>query len=207
MTSHTNASRPDRRLRGVTLMEAVLYISIALALIVGGLLFYRQALTQSQFNLVSRSFAGMIAELRNVNDEIRFTTPIFNLEDVLYTRGAVPEELYDETRKAGQRFQFPFSTKLGATFGASFLANGQIRLHMILRNIDIRFCSRLLVVSKSREMVFSPDFFAGFVRDEFNASGVINLAPGFTPQASAHACKLADKNNNGMVWSELFFRF
>jgi hypothetical protein len=38
-------ANPLRRNRAVTLIEAVLYISIALALIVGGLVFFQQAST------------------------------------------------------------------------------------------------------------------------------------------------------------------
>jgi len=47
---------PRRRNRAVTLIEAVLYISIALALIVGGLVFYQQASTAAKTSTMAGHF-------------------------------------------------------------------------------------------------------------------------------------------------------
>jgi hypothetical protein len=50
----TDKANPLRRNRAVTLIEAVLYISIALALIVGGLVFFQQASTAQKTNATIR---------------------------------------------------------------------------------------------------------------------------------------------------------
>lgn len=55
---------PRRRFRAVTLIEAVLYISIALALIVGGLVFFQQANTAAKTSTTVRQLSAAIAEAR-----------------------------------------------------------------------------------------------------------------------------------------------
>jgi len=54
------------RKRGVTLIEAVLYISIALALIVGGLVFFQQALLAQRINSAVRNISSIAAETRSL---------------------------------------------------------------------------------------------------------------------------------------------
>ena len=56
----------SRRNRAVTLIEAVLYISIALALIVGGLVFYQQASTAAKSNAFVRQMSALIVEAATV---------------------------------------------------------------------------------------------------------------------------------------------
>jgi type II secretory pathway pseudopilin PulG len=53
-----------KRRRGVTLIEAVLYIAIALALIVGGLVFFQQASTAQKASEGVRLASSMVAEAR-----------------------------------------------------------------------------------------------------------------------------------------------
>jgi cell division protein FtsL len=53
-----------RRNRAVTLIEAVLYISIALALIVGGLVFFQQASTAAKTSALVRQLSATLAEGR-----------------------------------------------------------------------------------------------------------------------------------------------
>jgi len=57
------SGRPPRR-RGVTLIEAVLFISVALGLIVGGLVFYQQASLSARVNQQVRVLSGIVAETR-----------------------------------------------------------------------------------------------------------------------------------------------
>lgn len=55
-------ANPLRRHRAVTLIEAVLYISIALALIVGGLVFYQQASTAERTAAFVRQINALVQE-------------------------------------------------------------------------------------------------------------------------------------------------
>jgi hypothetical protein len=70
MTSLSTLARAARlgstRKRGVTLIEAVLYISIALALIVGGLVFFQQASLAQRTNSAVRNISAMASESRGL---------------------------------------------------------------------------------------------------------------------------------------------
>jgi hypothetical protein len=70
---------------GVTLIEAVLFIAIALGLIVGGLVFFQQAQTASRTTEATRLLSALIAEARANN---LVGTP--DIPDVLVAMGAVP---------------------------------------------------------------------------------------------------------------------
>jgi type II secretory pathway pseudopilin PulG len=65
MTSLSTLARAARK-RGVTLIEAVLYISIALALIVGGLVFFQQASLAQRTNSAVRNVSAIASETRGL---------------------------------------------------------------------------------------------------------------------------------------------
>ena len=70
MTTLSTLARAARlgsaRKRGVTLIEAVLYISIALALIVGGLVFFQQASLAQRTNSAVRNVSAIASETRGL---------------------------------------------------------------------------------------------------------------------------------------------
>lgn len=65
-----------RRKRAVTLIEAVLYISVALALIVGGLVFYQQASTAGKTNAFIRQISALIVEASTIYYDPSFTRTV-----------------------------------------------------------------------------------------------------------------------------------
>lgn len=74
--------------RGVTLIEAVLFISIALGLIVGGLVFFQQASLAARTNDAVRSLSSLASETRAA---YRTSQTFAGLtETVLINAGAVP---------------------------------------------------------------------------------------------------------------------
>lgn len=74
--------------RGVTLIEAVLFISIALGLIVGGLVFFQQASLAARTNDAVRSISSIASEVRAA---YRTQDSFAGLEPpVLIASGAVP---------------------------------------------------------------------------------------------------------------------
>jgi hypothetical protein len=95
MTSLSTLARAARlgtaRKRGVTLIEAVLYISIALALIVGGLVFFQQASLAQRTNSAVRNISAIASETRGLyqqaNSFAGFT------QATLINAGAVPSSL------------------------------------------------------------------------------------------------------------------
>lgn len=92
LSTLARAARPGaERKRGVTLIEAVLYISIALALIVGGLVFFQQASLAQRTNSAVRNISAIASETRGLyqaaNDFDGFS------QTTLISAGAVPSSL------------------------------------------------------------------------------------------------------------------
>jgi hypothetical protein len=81
---------PGRRNRAVTLIEAVLYISIALALIVGGLVFFQQASTAAKTSAMVRHISVLVAETRALTRGIPLSAIPADIEAFLISAGAVP---------------------------------------------------------------------------------------------------------------------
>jgi hypothetical protein len=82
------------RRRAVTLIEAVLFISIALGLIIGGLVFFQQAQTASRTQETVRLVNTLITAAR----AIARTTDDTVFEPALVAGGHIPEAYLDETR-------------------------------------------------------------------------------------------------------------
>jgi len=78
--------------RGVTLIEAVLFISIALGLIVGGLVFYQQAALSQRIQSQVRDISAIVSEARAMMRTNRVDTDI-NIGQVLVAAGAVPSDI------------------------------------------------------------------------------------------------------------------
>jgi len=64
-----NRNRPARRLRAVTLIEAVLFISVALGLIVGGLSVYQQSSLAERATSQMRMLGSLVAETRTLLEQ------------------------------------------------------------------------------------------------------------------------------------------
>ena len=85
------------RKRGVTLIEAVLFISIALGLIVGGIVFYRQASMATQTMSQARHVASIVTEVRGM---LRIVPEVANypvFDATLIAAGALPTEIVAAT--------------------------------------------------------------------------------------------------------------
>ena len=106
--------RPHRRrFRAVTLIEAVLYVAIALGLIVGGLVLYQQAVLASRTSSTIRQLSAMIAEARvlvkgsGFGTVISETPPFINSNDItsiLIAAGAVTPSSVAGTRLLNNPF-------------------------------------------------------------------------------------------------------
>jgi hypothetical protein len=85
------------RCRAVTLIEAVLFISVALAVIVGGLVFYQQASTSSTMQRTVSLISALSAEASGILEH--HSIPATNLEvsHFLAAAGAVPSGYLNAT--------------------------------------------------------------------------------------------------------------
>jgi hypothetical protein len=200
MTSHPNASQPDRRLRGVTLIEAVLYIAIALALIVGGLLFYQQASVASRTNYIARVYAALLAETRVVAGEVASLNAM-NFEEYLHARGSVPEGLWDATKPSGERLRFP-SSGMSGQIHVTLLPSGMSLVSLWQERVPISMCGRLSAAERRNTIYGNGAFIVYYWDDAFSPASEIHhftIFPTLTvPQAGIY-CRNVDSNKNGLV--------
>ena len=80
------------RHRAVTLIEAVLFISIALGLIVGGIVFFQQASTAQRTSDTLRAMTAVLAEARAMYRTTGTFTEIA-FDETLVAAGAVPSNM------------------------------------------------------------------------------------------------------------------
>ncbi len=203
--------QPAKRRRGVTLIEAVLYISVALALIVGGLVFYQQAAFQSRMNSVVRTYSALIAEARTVTGEgfsIEGDAGV-HFENLLYARGAVPAELWDATKPSGERLRLPFPN-MSATLGVLLAADGTSTIVLFQQNMPVNLCSRLFVVSRRDTRYANGAFGTALFSDEvFGGPSVLHFfdfSPSISLAQAGTYCRSADANGNGLVTTQIIFR-
>ena len=139
-----------RRNRAVTLIEAVLYISIALALIVGGLVFFQQASTAAKTSATVRQLSAIIAEARVLIKGMPQTGSVDEPMDIasfLISAGAVPPDMVTSATSLSN----PFG---GATVLGSWPSiNGPVIL-IGLSNVPQGVCARLMTASSGSD--FSP---------------------------------------------------
>jgi len=143
-----------RRNRAVTLIEAVLYISIALALIVGGLVFFQQASTAAKTSTTVRQLSAIVAETRILlqgqplpqwTTIETFETTGLNVNPILIAAGAVPTDMV--TGAATLSNAFGGTTRITAGGIGPLTTN---RLFMIsVRGIPPSVCSRLIASNAS----------------------------------------------------------
>jgi type II secretory pathway pseudopilin PulG len=210
MTETLKVPQPARRRRGVTLIEAVLYIAISLALIVGGLVFYQQASVQSRTAAVVRLYSSLIAEARIVRGEATSLSDT-SFEDVINARGSIPPENWDATMPDGQRLRLPFPG-MYASIGANLSPTYGSRIFLTQYNMPVSLCSRLFAATFGSTSYANGAFEATFF-DENGAwaypspalSHRYDVFPTLSPAGAATLCRNADLNGNGLVRARILF--
>lgn len=204
MAAGRKVHRLVKRRRGVTLIEAVLYISVALALIVGGLVFFQQASTLTKINASVQVMGAIIAEARAVSVEGKVLPANgLNFENVLRTRGAIPQSYWDATKPSGQRLQLPFEGSyafMNVSFGGG-LAD-EILLNMV--NIPLSMCARVGADANGTGLL-GAGINQTSLKDSPTALVTIFIGS-LTPGPMANMCKIADKNGDGRVMLRINFR-
>jgi len=133
-----------RRNRAVTLIEAVLYISIALALIVGGLVFFQQASTAAKTSTMVRQFSATLAEARVGMKGLPLTATPFNITSFLIAAGAVPPDMVHSS----SLLRNPFG---GTTEFWSTSVLGYHIVSFMTREVPQEACARLLSATSGTE--------------------------------------------------------
>jgi hypothetical protein len=159
---------PRRRNRAVTLIEAVLYISIALALIVGGLLFYQQASTAARTNTMVRQLSAVLAEARVLVKGQPVSLDPFGITPLLISAGAVPADMVASATSLTNPF--------GGTTELSYqnhLDYGQV-FRIIITNVPQEVCARLLTASSGSDSLTGNDAYGSN-----NLGGTTLIGPGY----------------------------
>jgi hypothetical protein len=176
-TDHVN---PLRRNRAVTLIEAVLYISIALALIVGGLVFFQQASTAAKTSTMVRQWSALLAESRVLVKGIPLTAIPSSMTSFLISAGAVPPDMVGSPTTMTNPFGGTvvvqaFAPQTGSDYSPAFIT-------IIGRNIPQGVCARLLIATAGLDLeIGSTDGATTVVSSGFVAGGV---APAGDPDIS-----------------------
>jgi hypothetical protein len=139
--------------RGVTLIEAVLYISVALALIVGGLVFYQQASRAQKTNEAVRQFSALVAEARAlyVNNPFQsvltgtFPPAGSSIGAALVASGAVPSQYaVAGTIRGGTEPSTMINPWGGSTEVYGTTIAGAPYIIILTSNVPVEVCPRLI---------------------------------------------------------------
>ena len=132
---------PRRRNRAVTLIEAVLYISIALALIVGGLVFFQQASTAAKTSTMVRQLSATLAEARVLVQGLPVGGPPLSITPLLISAGAVPPDMVESPMDLVN----PFGGFTEVVFWD--LGGGNTALYIVATNVPKAVCAKLLTAT------------------------------------------------------------
>ena len=141
-------ANPLRRNRAVTLIEAVLYISIALALIVGGLVFFQQASTAAKTSATVRQLSATLAEARVLIKEMPSITAPSDVTTHLIAAGAVPPDMVASATSLSN----PFGGTTSFHYDSWGPTYGRV-VHIELTNVPQGVCARLLTSINGKSMV------------------------------------------------------
>ena len=172
VTGTLKVPQPARRRRGVTLIEAVLYIAIALALIVGGLVFYQQASTAARMNSLVTMLSSVMAEARAAQSEssatILFQNNPVNFTSYLVTRGSVPQAWLDKSKPANEQIRHPWG---GFVQFESGIVTGVNPYHLVtvrMSDVPMQLCVRLGATFGNGATVYSGGYLGGLAYDVFS---------------------------------------
>jgi stage V sporulation protein SpoVS len=203
VTGNIKVPQPARRRRGVTLIEAVLYIAVSLALIVGGLVFYQQASMASRVNRLAGTMTSLISEARALavqTSGLGFVPG--TLETVLITQGSVPASALDVTRPVGQRIRHPWDSNVLLDF---FDLGGDTAVTLRMNSIPVEACTRLAWVDGAGRGMFATRMTGVAVSDD-PITGMATSVSIFPDDRSGAVCRSRDLDGNGRVNTFMWFR-
>ena len=202
--------RARPRCRAVTLIEAVLFISVALGLIVGGIVFYRQASEAARVEKQIRVLTAIVAELRaavktsgldGFNAGSGYVSG--GIDEYLAASGALPA---DVIRPPGDNsVTLATSWESSLMIGFSTFAPGPQQgspnpvFTVFLQRLPTAACASLSIIDAAGAGAFS-DGIIGVGAHNANRPNLAPLMlPPISPADAANACSAADTDNDGTV--------
>jgi hypothetical protein len=206
--------------RGVTLIEAVLYISIALALIVGGLIFFQQASIASRTQSTVRLGSALIQEARvlfmdsenlvTIPENVTLMGIVGEMSEVLIAAGGVPSSDVAPVPMVGfnsgqSRIKSAWGTPVNIYVGTR---SGSPVIQVAFSRIPSSVCVRLATTSAQGRNLMSDNVDLVLVQDRNSGGGtstsVPSLAAGLTASVVAPLC---DRNADGTTGALLIQAF
>ncbi|MCA3508040.1 MAG: hypothetical protein IOD01_12300 [Rhodobacter sp.] len=213
VTGNLKVPQPARRRRGVTLIEAVLYIAVALALIVGGLVFYQQASTASRMNATVSMVSSLISETQAVAVESRVLPAYEALSGYLVTRGAVPGAWLDTSKPANEQIRNPWGGFIQLLAGfITGSSGGVFQVEVRLTNLPLQVCTRLLASNTVGRNVVMHGYVSGAAYEGMPFVTSAGVSGSISYNQAMTACRTADTtgigaNNDGRINAHLLYSF
>jgi hypothetical protein len=198
--------------RGVTLIEAVLYISIALALIVGGLVFFQQASLASRTQATVRLGSALIQETRalysNATDLVEIPVNavlvgfLGEVGETLIAAGAVPSSAVRATSQSGfnsstSRIVTAWGTPVNIFVGRR---SGSPVVQIAFTDIPSSACVRLATTSVQRTNLLTENVDFVLIQDRTSGGGTSTSTRSPANGLSASVVgSLCDLNGNGQT--------
>lgn len=143
--------------RGVTLIEAVLYIAVALGLIVGGLVFYQQASRAAEWQDVRRGIEAVNSEVRALYQVTKWQDQVGLWSDpdssagqylnrTLITMGSVPPEMISSN---GNWMILAHGGRFDVRHVADVVDPTQTNIMFTIHDVPEWLCTRLLPTRKT----------------------------------------------------------
>lgn len=158
------------RKRAVTLIESVLFVSVSLGIMVGGIVFFQQASEARRIEQVVRNASTMIAGVRAMYR----TQPSFAglNNDIVYKAGLVPKTLNTSKYGPNRQIYNEFGRDTGATSESSgaplrgayhFVGAAADHFHMVITNISPGACMRLATFDSNGNSPLGPNVIAAWI--------------------------------------------
>ena len=189
--------------RAVTLIEAVLFISIALGLIVGGLVFYQQASTARTVMETTRMAKAVVSEIRALaRNSPGFNASSAEMATLLVAGALVPRQYLQETPSAFCSLRTPWGT-CGAV---EVYASGEtMAIGITLQDVPHSLCTRLVPYNREGEGPMGNGLHYIMLADSGN---IISSSPGgptvfvTTDPADLHTLPVSDAGRFCATYSD-----
>lgn len=189
------------RQRAVTLIEAVLFISVALGLIVGGIVFFQQASLNARISAQVRVLSSIVAESRALMNNQDADTRLGAAGDVLVAAGSVPARIIADPPIQWNPGNPADVTRLktewdtGLVISNSWAAVGfgvgsayEYYLTLTLHDIPVEACVRLAPTDASGKTVFGDGALRVGIGPGQSVGGIGTPFPGLSPSDAAAGC-------------------
>jgi len=173
-----------RARRGAKLAEVALFLSIAMAIVVGGLSTYREANVAADVSAQARVLTALVAEARALLSGAGQDAGGGRLDATLVAAGAVPAGIVAPARQTyGSRLMTQWQGELSLTV-VDLGRDG--RLHLRLHDLPVPACTRLAPVDGSGLGTFADG--VAEVRITGPDGAVRALTPPLSVSATAQSC-------------------